>query len=166
MILAAIAAADENNVIGRDNDLPWHLPKDLKHFKATTLGHPIIMGRKTLESFGKPLPKRKNIIVSRNRELKIEGATVAPSIDDAIRIAQLDKPEMTFIIGGEEIFRQSFHLLDRIYLTRVHTEVRGDTYFPEIPMDNFITVSAEEHSPDEKHEYGFTILLLERKRAD
>lgn len=129
-MVALIAAVSENGVIGVDNKLPWYIPDDLKRFKKLTSGNVVIMGRKTYESIGKPLPNRMNIIVSRNKDLVIKDCIVANSMGQAIKKAGTDKK--IFIIGGGEIYNQGFIYADKIYLTKVHQEVEGDTTFPEI----------------------------------
>jgi dihydrofolate reductase len=129
-MISLIAAVSENGVIGVDNKLPWYIPDDLKRFKELTSGNVVIMGRKTYESIGKPLPNRINIVVSRNKELNIPGCLVVNSMTQAIQKAGTDKD--IFVIGGGEVYRKSIKFADRIYLTKVHQEVEGDTTFPEI----------------------------------
>lgn len=166
MIVSHIVAATENNVIGLENDLPWSLPDDMKFFKETTKGHYVIMGRKNYESLPpkwRPLPNRSNVIVTRNKDLKIEGTTVVNSIEEGIEVAQNDKELETFIIGGGEIFHQSLDLIDRIYFTQIHTEIEGDTFYPEIDMTKWEEVSRREHPADERHPYSFTFLIYEKK---
>jgi len=163
MILSLIVAASENGVIGKDNDLPWHLPADLKHFKKITSGHCIIMGRNTYESIGRPLPKRTNIVVSSNRSLAIEGCLVVHSVDEAIELTKQHESEEAFIIGGATLYNTCLDKAEKIYLTRVHTEIQGDTFFPEIDMNNWEVVSEEYHEKDEKHLYNFSFITLERK---
>ncbi|MFP4046634.1 MAG: dihydrofolate reductase [Bacteroidales bacterium] len=161
-MLSMIVAAAENNAIGKDNKLLWHLPDDLKHFKNTTKGHHIIMGRKTFESNGRPLPKRTNIIITKNKDFTADGCLIVHSIDEALEIAKNDNEP--FIIGGETIYRQAMPLAERIYLTRVHTEIEGDTFFPEIDENEWEEKSREYHEKDEKHPYPFSIITLERIR--
>lgn len=155
MQLALIAAAARNNVIGRDNQLPWHLPQDLKYFKAVTLGKPVIMGRKTFESIGKPLPGRTNIVVSRKGGWQApEGAKLVSSLDEALRAARealAEKGEPNgeaIIMGGGEIYRNSLPLADRVYLTRVDLEPEGDTYFPSLPASEWRLASEDEGNPE------------------
>ncbi|GAA0543071.1 type 3 dihydrofolate reductase [Chitinophaga japonensis] len=165
MIVSIIVAASENNVIGRDNQLPWHLPADLKYFKQTTLGKPIIMGRKTFESLGKPLPGRPNIVVTRQPGYARDGIIVTPSLRAAITAAGTFGTEEIFVTGGAEIFKQAIPLLvQRIYLTRIHAVVEGDTFFPVFDKVQWELVSSEEHPADEKHEYAFTFEVYERKK--
>jgi len=160
MIVSAIVAIAENRAIGKDNELLWHLPADLKHFKAVTKGHTIIMGRKTFDSIKKPLPHRRNIVVTRNSDLKIEGAEVVNTVDEALAICQAEQE--VFIVGGAEIYKLAMPLTDRIYLTTVHRSYEADTYFPEIDDHDWKEVASERHEPDEKHHVAFTISTLER----
>jgi len=133
--LALIAAMARNRVIGRDNAMPWHLPEDLRYFKATTLGKPIVMGRKTFDSLGRPLPGRTNIVVSRQADLTLDGAQVFASIDDALNAArqqaQADGVDEVMVIGGDNLYRQTLERADRIYLTRIDSEPEGDAWFPD-----------------------------------
>ena len=133
--LALIAAMARNRVIGRDNAMPWHLPEDLRYFKATTLGKPIVMGRKTFDSLGRPLPSRTNIVVSRQPDLTLEGAQVFASIDAALSAArqqaQADGVDEVMVIGGDNLYRQTLERADRIYLTRFDSEPEGDAWFPD-----------------------------------
>lgn len=133
--LALIAAMARNRVIGRDNAMPWHLPEDLRYFKATTLGKPIVMGRKTFDSLGRPLPGRTNIVVSRQSDLTLEGAQVFASIDAALSAArqqaQADGVDEVMVIGGDNLYRQTLERADRIYLTRIDSEPEGDAWFPD-----------------------------------
>lgn len=162
-MIAIVVAVAENNVIGKDNQLIWHLPADLKHFKQITMGHPILMGRKTYESIGKPLPGRTSIIITRQEDYKAEGCVVVNSVEEAIKEAkQLD--EQAHIIGGAEIYKQSLHLTDTIYLTRIHHSFDGDTYFPEIKEEEWEAVSEEHHEPDEKNKYSYSFIKLTRKK--
>ncbi len=164
MTLSLIVAASENGVIGKDNDLPWHLPADLKHFKKITSGHCIIMGRNTYESIGRPLPKRTNIVISSNRSLEIEGCYVVHDVNEAIELTEQHETEEAFIIGGATLYKSCLDQAEKIYLTRVHTEIQGDTYFPEIDMDNWKVISEEYHEKDEKHLYSFSFITLIRKK--
>ena len=160
-MLSLIVAAAENNVIGKDNKLLWHLPDDLKHFKRTTKGHHVIQGRKTFDSQGRPLPKRTNIVITRKKDVHIEGCLIAHSLEEAIDMAKED--DEPFIIGGEEIYRQAMDKVDRIYLTRVHETFEGDTYFPEIDEEQWKVVSSEYYEVDDRHAFPFTVYVLERK---
>lgn len=160
-MLSAIVAASENNVIGKDNGLLWHLPDDLKHFKRTTKGHHIIAGRKTFESQGKPLPHRTNIVITRDPDYKAEGCIVVHSLEEALRAVRDD--DEPFIIGGEQIYREALPKVDRIYLTRVHAEFEGDACFPELDREQWKEGSREFHDRDEKHACSFSIIILDRK---
>lgn len=162
MILSIIVAAAENNVIGGNNQLLWHLPNDMKWFKANTTGNAVIMGRKTYESMGRLLPNRRNIIISRNPNLKIEGADVAPGIAEALQLVSDEKE--VFIIGGGEIYKQAWTMADKLYLTRVHTEKQGDTVIPEISPEEWAEKSRESHPADEKHPFGYTFIIYNRKK--
>ncbi|MDX1582262.1 MAG: dihydrofolate reductase [Thermoanaerobaculia bacterium] len=159
--LAMIAAVSENNVIGRDGSLPWHLPRDLRWFKETTMGHHLIMGRKTFESFGsKPLKGREIIVVSRSGGVDREGVRWARSLDEALEVVEGD--EEPFIGGGESLFRDGFEIASRMYLTRVHAEVDGDTYFPDFDESEWIEVFTEYHEADARNELPFTFSIYER----
>ncbi len=161
-MISIIVAVAENNVIGKDNSLIWHLPRDLKHFKETTTGHYVIQGRKTFESCGKPLPNRTNVIITRDKNYKAEGCIVVNSLEEAIAEAKND-PE-AFIIGGGKIYEQAMSLVDRIYLTKVHHSFEGDTFFPRISMEEWEEVDRRDFEPDEKNKYSFTILILDKKK--
>lgn len=160
MILSFVVAMAGNRVIGRANALPWHLPADLRFFKRTTLGKPVVMGRKTYESIGRPLPGRNNIVVSRNPGYPAPGCHVVPSIEAALRAAEPAGEVM--LIGGESLFRQTLERADRIYLTQVHAEVQGDTYFPQIDPRQWQEVWREDHPADAKHAYAYSFIRLER----
>ena len=157
-----IVAAAENNAIGKGNQMPWHLPNDFKYFKAKTMDHSIIMGRKTSESIGKPLPGRRNIRISRQPTLNIEDVDVANSLQDVINYCR-DEREI-FIIGGAEIFNQAMPMADEILLTRVHTNIEGaDAFFPELPESDWELISQEKHNKDDKHQYDYTFEVYKRK---
>lgn len=154
MIVSLIAAAAENNVIGRDNQLIWKLPADMKFFKNKTLGHHIIMGRKTFESTG-VLPSRTSIVISRNQDLKLpEGCILATSIEDAL--SKVKNDDEAFIIGGAEIYRQSLAVADKIYLTRIYHTFTGDAFFPEVDESKWELISKTDHQPDERNLYSFS----------
>lgn len=163
MKLSLIVAAANNNAIGRNNELPWHLPQDLKYFKSTTLGKPVIMGRKTFESIGKPLPGRTNIVVTRQKDWNVAGVLVAQSLEQAIDIAQQFRNEQSssvadevMVIGGAEIYRHALLLADRIYLTRIEADVTGaDVFFPALPETQWKLVSevAGERDANLKHSF-------------
>jgi dihydrofolate reductase len=160
-MITIIAAAAENNALGKDNDLVWHLPDDFKRFKQLTTGHHIIMGRKTFESFPKPLPNRIHVVITRNKSYKKEGAVVVHSIEDALKLAK-DDPQ-PFIIGGGEIYKQGLDFADKIELTRVHANVEADAFFPEIDENNWQLIAEEFHPKDDRHEFAFTYLTYIRK---
>jgi dihydrofolate reductase len=163
MKISLIAAATENNVIGRDNDLPWSLPDDMRFFVRTTKGHHVLTGRKNLESFGKLLPNRINIILTRDTDYEFEGAVIVHDLEEGIRIADRNREEELMIIGGGEIYKQALPMADRIYLTRIHTELEGDTFFPEFSLDEWHLIDSEKHEADEKHAYAFTFETYQRK---
>jgi len=160
--LSFVVAASENNVIGNQGKLPWSLPNDLKFFKNKTWGMPVIMGRKTFESFKKMLAGRFNVVITRQSDYKIEGASVVPDLEAAIRKAAEADTTEGFIIGGGEIFRDSIDKVDRIYITRVHAEFEGDAFFPEIDPDKFRLIANEDLMPDEKHKYAYSFQTWER----
>ena len=150
--LSMIVAASTNDVIGVADDLPWRLSADLKRFKSLTMGHPIIMGRKTFESIGRLLPGRRTIIVTRNTGYEFPGAIVAHSIEDAM--ASCDEDSQPFIIGGAEIYRLALPKVNEIHLTRVQATIEGDTYLPEIDWDQWELVEAQEHTADAKNQFA------------
>lgn len=161
MIISLVAAASENNVIGKNGGIPWDLPKDFKHFHDATKGKPIIMGRKTHESIGRVLPGRKNIIVTR-QAIEIEGCDVVHSIEEALDLVK-DEPEVA-IIGGGEIYKQAIPLANRLDLTRVHTTIEdGNAFFPEFDENEWELKSEERHEIDQDHASAYTFLLYDRK---
>ncbi|MEY2738464.1 MAG: Dihydrofolate reductase [Bacteroidota bacterium] len=161
-MLTIIAAAAENNALGKDNQLLWHLPEDFKRFKALTSGHYIIMGRKTFESFPKPLPNRTHIIITRQLDYPApEGCIVVPSLEKAIGLCS--KNEEAFVIGGGEIYQQALDVVDKIDVTRVHTTLDADTFFPTIDPTTWEMVFEEFHPKDEKHAFDFTFLTYVRR---
>ena len=162
-VLSIIAALDRNRAIGRDNRLPWRLPADLTRFKALTLGHHVVMGRKTFESIGRPLPGRANVVVTRQPNYEVRGAVVVHSLDEALaRCAGDDEP---FVVGGAEIYRQALPAAGRLYLTEVDTEVAGaDAYFPEIDPAEWRLIDGERHPADADHAYAFCWATYERRR--
>lgn len=163
-MLTIIAAAAENNALGKDNDLVWHLPDDFKRFKQLTTGHHIIMGRKTFESFPKPLPNRTHVVITRNKKYKKEGAVVVNSLKNALILAK-DDPQ-PFIIGGGEIYKLALPYTDKIELTRVHGHFEADAFFPEIDENDWKLINEEFHEADAKHNYAFTYLTYVRKNRD
>lgn len=163
MLRSIIVAIDEKRGIGLDNHLPWHLPSDLQHFKKTTLGHHLIMGRKTFLSLGTPLPKRTNIVLTQNPFYKpLADVVIAHSLEEAFLIAKNKGETEAFIIGGATIYRQSLPLADRLYLTLVHTQTKADVFFPEISPHNWTEDYSTHHPADENHPFAFTIKLLKR----
>lgn len=163
MILSLLVAASENNVIGKDNQLPWHLPNDLKYFKNQTWGMPILMGRKTFESIGKALPGRKSIVITRNREWRQENVEAVHSVEEAIGKAAAYGSKEIFVIGGAEIFQTAFDRADRIYLTRVHHEFAGDAFFPEVSTQAWNLVQNRYCTADDKNPYSHTFQVWERR---
>ena len=164
MRISMIAAMADQRVIGKDQKMPWHLPADLAFFKKTTLGSPIIMGRKTYESIGRPLPKRLNIIVTRNPDLKIAGCEVATSLDQAISIAKKKSPDSdeVFITGGSHLYTSFLPQADRLYLTLIDAQLEGDTFFPDYRQYQWHELERSEHQADEKNSYPYSFLILDR----
>lgn len=154
---------DKKRGIGKEDRLPWHLSHDLKRFKTITMGHHLIMGRKTFSSIGKPLPGRKMIVVTRKEEYQPESCLVAHSLEAALSLAEQNGEDEVFIIGGGDIFAQSLDIADRIYLTIVHAEVRADTFFPNLEEEAWIERDVLYHPADEKNQYPFTFKILDRK---
>jgi dihydrofolate reductase len=161
-ILSHIVAASENNIIGSNNDLPWHLPNDFKYFKNKTWGMPVIMGRKSYESLKNALPGRVNIVVTGKKDWHPANVFVAENINEAIEKAREADTKEIFIIGGGEIFKQTIDIVSRIYLTRVHAVVKGDTYYPEINRSLWSLVSEQSFPADEKNSYAYTFEVWER----
>ena len=151
---------DRNRLIGNDNELPWHLPADLQHFKRTTMGKPIVMGRKTWESLGRPLPGRLNITISRNSDYRAEGTVVVNSLDKAIEVAA-DADEI-MIIGGANLYEQSLPRVERLYLTRVEGEFEGDAWFPEFSGDEWCLSSSDTHDADDDNAYAYRFEIYDR----
>ncbi|GHA54337.1 dihydrofolate reductase [Pontibacter akesuensis] len=161
-MIALVVAAAENNVIGKDNDLIWYLPADLKHFKSITMGHPMLMGRKTYESIGKPLPGRTSIIITSQKDFKAEGCVVVHSLEEALEKGR-ELDDDLCIIGGANVYQQALPLADKVYLTRVHHSFDGDVFFPELSPAEWQVVEEEHHEPDEKNKYSYTFQTLTRK---
>ncbi|WP_181304148.1 dihydrofolate reductase [Rufibacter sp. XAAS-G3-1] len=162
-MIALVVAIAENRVIGKDNQLIWHLPKDLQHFKKLTLGHPVVMGRKTFEAIGKPLPGRTSIIVTHQQNYSApEGCIVTSSLEKALEYG-LALDEHVMVVGGGEIYRQALPLAEVVYLTLVHESFEGDVLFPDLEADAWEVTDQEEHLPDEKHAYPFTFFTFRRK---
>lgn len=157
-----IAAMAHNRVIGQGNKMPWHLPADLQHFKRITLNKPVIMGRKTYESIGRPLPGRRNVIISRNDSYQMEGIEVVKSVDDAL--ALVSGAEEVMIIGGGLVYEQFLPLCERLYLTFIDLEVEGDTRFPEYEnVANWELVESQSNEPNEKNKYSHKFVTLQKK---
>lgn len=157
-----IVAAAQNNAIGKANGLLWQMPEDLKFFKRTTSGHTVIMGRKTFESVGKPLPNRRNIIITRQKNYQVEGAEVVHSLDEALALC--DPAEENFIVGGAEIYSQAMDKVDRIYFTLIYGEFKdADTFFPPILQDLWQLVSEDYHSTDDKNPYDYNFMVYEKR---
>jgi dihydrofolate reductase len=162
VLISLIAAVASNGVIGKDNKLPWHLPADLQFFKKTTLGNPIIMGRKNFESIGRALPGRTNIILTRNENFKIpEGCQKAHSLKTAFDIAEKTVASECFVIGGAEIYKEALPFCQKLYITRVHGIFEGDAFMPELGNE-FRRVSCETHFKDEKNKWDYDFEVLER----
>ena len=162
MIVSLVLAMSENRVIGRDGGLPWHLPKDLQHFKQVTVDHTVIMGRKTFDEIKHPLANRRNVVISRNPEFQPRGVTVVPTLDEALALGATERE--VFVIGGGEIFRLALSRADRLYLTVVHATVDGDTYFPAFDATAWALEDEERHEADEKHAFAFTFRTYSRLR--
>jgi dihydrofolate reductase len=165
LIISIIAAVSRNFVIGKNNDLPWHLPDDMKFFMNTTKGHHCIMGRKNYDSIPakfKPLPNRTNIVVTRQKNFQAPGCTVVNNIHDGLAIAIAEDETEAFIIGGAEIYRQAMDITDRLYLTEIHATIEGDTFFPHFDKTWWREVKREHHAADEKHKYAFDFVTYEK----
>lgn len=162
MIISCIVAVAKNNIIGKDNDIPWYLPADLKYFKKITSGHHIIMGRKCYQSIGKPLPNRTNVIITRDPFFISTNCLVAHSIEEALNLAYENGEKECFIIGGGTIYEQTKDLWDKLYITTVDIEPEGDIYFSELDNTQWKTISEEPHTKDDKNEFDYTFKLLER----
>ena len=166
MKIALVVAVSQNNVIGRDNQLPWHLPEDLQYFKSVTMGKPILMGRKTFDSIGRPLPGRKNIVITRDLEWDAEGVEVVHSIDDALTAGTdacaVANSDEIMVIGGAQIYRDCLPIADRLYLTRVEAEIEGDAFFPDIDIKQWQKIA--EKTPKEIDKYSYCFQVLERTK--
>lgn len=163
-MITLIVAIGKNNELGKENDLVWHLPNDFKRFKKLTTGHHIIMGRKTFESFPKPLPNRVHVVITRNEKYKREGTIIVHSMKEALQIAKNDT--QPFIIGGGEIYSLGIPNADKIELTRVHGSFDADTFFPEIQINEWELIKEEHHDIDEHHKYAYTYLTYLRKNIN
>lgn len=167
MKLSMIWAMTDDGLIGRDNDLPWRLPREMRHFMTTTRGHPVIMGRRTFESMDrKPLPKRTNIVVTTTRDYPAPGALVAGDLDQALTLARRqcgqDGSQEAFIIGGAGLYAAAWPLADRLYVTKVHATLEGDTYFPEVDWSPWRELERHDYPADAEHAYPFTISVFDR----
>ena len=162
-MIALVVAISENRVIGKDNQLIWHLPEDLKHFKRLTMGHPMIMGRKTFEAIGKPLPGRTSIIITRQSDFQApQGCVVAGSVEEALKEG-LALDEQVLVVGGGEIYRQALPFAEVVYLTLVHETYDGDAFFPDLDAETWDVTEQQEHPADEKHAHPFTFFTFRRK---
>jgi len=162
MIVSIIVAVGEKGEMGLHNQLPWYLPADMKYFKTTTAGHHVVMGRKTYESLGKPLPNRVNVVITRNPDFKAD-ARIVTNIQSAIDIAEEGNEKECFILGGADIFKQSIPLCDKMYITRIHQTFEADTFFPAINVSDWKLESSEAHEPDEKNKYSYTFEVYVKK---
>lgn len=164
MLTSIIVAVSENGVIGKDNQLIWRLPDDLKRFKALTLGHPMIMGRKTFESIGKPLPGRTSIVITRNTDFKADGVLVEHSLEAALKAAREIEDQEVFIIGGGELYKQALPLTDKLYITEVNTVTDGDTFFEISNPEQWEEIERTVHQADERHIFSFNFVNYSKKR--
>ena len=164
MIISLIAAFSENRVIGINNSIPWRIPEDMKWFKKLTLGHTVVMGRKTFESMKNPLPDRKNFVLSGQKNYKADGARVYRSIDEVIKKSADEGEKEIFIIGGGQIYKKTLPLADRIYITLIHKELEGDTFFPSIPEKEFKKVF-EEKNYNSSQDISFSFIILDRIKS-
>lgn len=169
--IALVVAVASNGVIGRDGDLPWRLPDELKYFKRLTVGHTLIMGRKTFDSIGRPLPRRRTIVLTRNPDFKAEGIDTARNLDEALEMATeagpsppIDQPHL-FIVGGASVYADALPLAGHLFLTRVHTTLPGDVFFPEVSWQDWALQGSERHEADERHEHAFTMEHYRRARV-
>lgn len=162
MKINLLVAVGAGNVIGLHNKLPWHLPADLKYFKNLTWGMPVVMGRKTFDSLGKPLPGRNNVVVTRNRAWHFENVLVAASLPEAITLAAQSGSRELFVIGGAQIFTEALSIAQRLYITRIHHAFDGDAFFPEVPESDWQLVKQLPYQPDEKNKYAYTFETWER----
>lgn len=160
--LSIISAMDENRLIGKNNSLPWHLPADLAFFKKNTLNKPILMGRKTYESIGRPLPGRRNIIISRDPDFRAEGCEICDSLDSALALVK-DQQE-TMLIGGASLYAQTIHRAEHLYITEIHAQFEGDAWFPIIDPTLWQESWREDHQPDEKNPYYYSFVKYSRRK--
>lgn len=165
MIVSMIAALTKNNVIGKNNDLPWHLPDDMKYFMQTTKGHFVIMGRKNYQSIPekfRPLPNRTNIVITRQTNFEAPGCQVINSLDEAIAVCKKANPKEIFLIGGSSIYKEGLQFANKLYLTEIHAEIDGDVYFPQINKNDWKEKSRVPHSNDDRHQYAFDFVVYEK----
>lgn len=165
MIVSMIVAMGEDGCIGKDGRIPWRLSADLKRFKRVTMGRHLIMGRKTFESLGRPLPGRVNIVITRSKDYQVQGCLVANSLQDALAVAEGNGESEVFVIGGGEIYAQALPLAGRLYLTKVHTKRDGDVFFPAYNLDDWEEIERDFHAADEYNEYPVTFTVLARSTA-
>lgn len=161
MKIAMIVAMDQQGLIGRDNGLPWRISADLQYFRRTTMGKPIVMGRNTHESIGRPLPGRQNIVVTNQPGYQAEGCDVVHSIDEALDLCR--QQEEVMIMGGASLYQQVLPMADKLYLTRVHVTLNGDTWFPDWSAEDWELISREDHQADDKNEYDYTFMQYQRR---
>jgi len=159
-VISLIAAMDQKRLIGADNDMPWRLPADLAYFKKVTMGHPVVMGRKTFESIGRPLPGRENIVITRNADLHLDGVTIVTSLDE---LQNASASKEVFVIGGGEVYKQTMAVADRLYITHIEETFEGDTHFPEIDVSVWKEVSRTPGIRDEKNPYSYSFVVYERR---
>jgi len=164
MRISLIAAVAQNGTIGKDNSMPWHLPADLKHFKKTTLGHHIIMGRHTWESIGRALPGRTSVVITRKTGYQAKGCTVCHSLKDALEVARQSGENEAFIAGGANLYEQCLPVAERFYLTEILTDIRGDTNFPEYDKTDWVVVESSTHEADERNPYACRFLVMDKKK--
>jgi dihydrofolate reductase len=165
MIVSAIAALSKNKVIGKNNDLPWRLPDDMKFFMETTKGHHVIMGRKNYDSLQdkfKPLPNRTNIVITRQKDFKAPGCIVLNAVEPGLEIARKNSEEECFIIGGAEIYKLAMPYTTRLYMTEIDADIEGDTYFPDFKKEEWKEISRKHHPADERHKYAFDFVIYDR----
>ncbi len=165
MRVSIIAAVSDNGVIGRDGDLPWRLPADMRFFKRTTMGHHLVMGRKTWDSIGRPLRGRSMVVMTRDRHAAIPGVAVVHDLDAALEEARRADDAEVFVAGGAEVYAQALPRADRLLLTRVAAQVDGDVHFPAYAPEEWVEVAREEHAADDRHAYAFAICTLERRKS-
>jgi len=164
MTISCVVAASKNNVIGKNNEIPWYLPADLKYFKKITLGHHVIMGRKCYESIGFPLPKRTNIIITRDPYYIVSNCLIAHSIEEALNIAHDNGETEAMIIGGGTIYEQTMELWDKLYFTEVDLEPEGDVYFPELNIEDWNLIKDDPQEPDEKNKFRYSFKIYEKRK--